>query len=240
MIGRRRQRLYQFNLVEHSPLRQVDPRTKLLLSLGASLVVMLSLERLLIFIGVYALLLIWAHLLRPALQQVWRLKWILLVIFFLDWWLVDVLHAVTICVRLALLAGVFALFFSTTTTRELGQALERMGVPYRYAFSLSLAFESLGLMSAEWYLIQEAQLSRGAIAELSTIRRFLKQLGDLMALTVPAIVLTTRRAWSITEAAYARGFDSPHRRSYYSLAFKPIDWMLMSGMTLVLVLMFWL
>jgi len=45
----------QIALVEDSPLRNADPRTKLFLSLAISLVVMTSIERLLIFLGVYGL-----------------------------------------------------------------------------------------------------------------------------------------------------------------------------------------
>ena len=57
----------------------------------------------------------------------------------------------------------------------------------------------------------------------------LRGLQDLVALAVPAIVLTTKRAWSMTEAAYARGFESPHRRSFHRLRFRRRDWLLMLG-----------
>jgi len=136
-------------LVEDSPLRKVDPRTKLFISLAVSLVVMMPLERLAIFLGMYILFLLWARLLLPAAQQVWRLKWVLLLLFAFDWWLIGLDHAVLICTRLVLITGIFALFFSTTITRELGLALEKLRVPYRYAFSLSLAFQSLGLLDDE-------------------------------------------------------------------------------------------
>ena len=49
-------------LREDSPLRRVDPRVKLALSLGASLAVMLPLERLIAFMALYALFLLWARL----------------------------------------------------------------------------------------------------------------------------------------------------------------------------------
>ncbi|MFN2226508.1 MAG: hypothetical protein ACK2UY_09380, partial [Anaerolineae bacterium] len=62
-------------LVENSPLRRADPRTKLALSLCASLAVMLSLEKLAAFMVLYAVLLLWARLLPEAARQVWRLKW---------------------------------------------------------------------------------------------------------------------------------------------------------------------
>ena len=226
-------------LVENSPLRGADPRTKLFISIAVSLVVMMSLERLALFIGIYILFLFWARLLIPAAQQLWRLKWLLLILFALDWWLIDINHAVIICSRIILLTGIFALFFSTTTTRELGLALEKLRFPYRYAFSLSLAFQSLGLLDDEWRAIREAQSSRGAIADLSSFRRLLAQIGDLVSLTVPAIVLTTKRAWAITEAAYARGFDSPNRTSYYTLAFSSLDAFLMIGTSALIILLYW-
>ena len=232
-------RARQLVLIEASPLRRVDPRTKLFISLAVSFVVMMPLERLAIFLGIYVLFLFWARLLMPAAEQIWRLKWLLLLLFVFDWWLISFEHAVTICARLILLAGVFALFFSTTTTRELGLALEKLRVPYRYAFSLSLAFQSLGLLDDEWRAIREAQSSRGAMPELSSFRRLLAQVSDLISLTVPAIVLTTKRAWAITEAAYARGFDSPYRTSYHTLTFSWVDYVLMAGTLLLIVLLYW-
>jgi energy-coupling factor transport system permease protein len=229
----------QLSLIEDSPLRRVDPRTKLFVSIAVSLVVMMPLERLAIFIGIYVLFLLWARLLPPAVQQLWRLKCLLIFLFAFDWWLISLPHAVTICARLILLTGVFALFFSTTTTRELGLALEKLRVPYRYAFSLGLAFQSLGLLDDEWRAIREAQSSRGAMPELSSFRKLLAQISNLISLTVPAIVLTTKRAWAITEAAYARGFDSPHRSSYYSLRLSRRDFVLMTGTVLVIIVLYW-
>ena len=232
-------RARQLALVEDSPLRNADPRTKLFLSLAVSLVVMTSIERLLIFLGVYVLFLLWARLLTPTLQHIWRLKWVLILLFFFDWWIISLDHAILICLRLTLLTGVFALFFSTTNTRELGLALEKLRVPYRYAFSLSLAFQSLGLLDDEWRAIREAQSSRGALPNFSSFWKFVTNVGDLISLTVPAIVLTTKRAWAITEASYARGFDSPHRVSYHSLSFTRLDLLLMTGTIILLILLFW-
>jgi energy-coupling factor transport system permease protein len=229
----------RMNLVEESPLRKIDPRTKLFMSIAISLVVMMPLERLAVFMMIYFFFLLWGRLLRQASYQIWRLKWLLLILFAVDWWLIGLNHAILICVRLILLAGVFALFFSTTNTRELGLALEKMRVPYRYAFSLGLAFQSLGLLDDEWRAIREAQSSRGIMPELSSVRRLLTQIGDLVSLTVPAIMLTTKRAWSITEAAYARGFDSPKRTSYYSLTFSRQDFFFMAGTVLVIVILYW-
>ena len=233
-------RVRNLALVESSPLRRADPRTKLALSLCTSLAVMLPLEKLVAFMGLYVLLLLWARLLSAAAQQMWRLKWVLVVLFLVDWLVVGLDLAVIVTLRLVLLAGAFALFFATTTPGELRLALEWLRVPYRYAFSVSVAFQSVGLLDDEWRAIREAQRARGAWLPQSRWRAFIARLGDLVALAVPAIVLTTKRAWAMTEAAYARGFDSPRRQPYRQLAMCWLDWVLLAGtVAVVAILLLW-
>jgi energy-coupling factor transport system permease protein len=212
-------------LNQASPLRILDPRSKLFVSIALSLAVMLPLEKLVIFILVYILFIAWARLLPEMGRHTWQLRWILFFLFVIDWWLVSFELAAVITLRLILLSGVFALFFSTTSTNELSLALEGLKIPYRYAFSISLAFQSIGLLQEEWQAIREAQQSRGILVKFDGIKQLVKQVGDLIALTVPAIVLTTRRAWAITEAAYSRGFDSPNRLSYNQLKMNWWDWL---------------
>jgi len=90
-----------------------------------------------------------------------------------------------------------------------------------------LAFQSVALLDEEWRAIREAQRARGAWTPLSGWRNIRQQIADLVALAVPAIVMTTKRAWAMTEAAYARGFDSPHRRPWRGLAMQRLDWLLL-------------
>jgi len=134
-----------------------------------------------------------------------------------------------------LLAGAFSLFFASTTPGELHLALEWLRLPYRYAFSLGLAFQSLGLLGEEWRAILEAQQARGAWVPSTGWRNLGGRLRDMVALAVPAIALTTKRAWAMTEAAYARGFDSPHRRPYHRLAWRSLDAWLLAGSAAVMV-----
>ena len=94
---------------------------------------------------------------------------------------------------------------------------------------MSLAFQSVGLLDDEWRSIREAQQARGAWTPPAGWRDLLDRLRDLVALAVPAVVLTTKRAWAMTEAAYARGFDSPKRRSFRTLVLGWLDWLLLAG-----------
>ncbi len=226
--GRRSsEQFFAQNLVADSPLRRADPRTKLVISAAVSLAVMLPLERLALFAAGYLLLMAWARLLPAVARQVWRVRWVLLVIFGLDWWLFGIDLAATVSLRIAILTGVFTLFFSTTTPSEFARALEALRLPYRYAFSVSLAVSSLGLLEEEWRAIREAQAVRGVSLKSKGLRETFEKTRQLIALTVPAIVLTTRRAWNATEAAYARGFDSPQRQPYQTLRLAPVDFSLL-------------
>jgi len=213
-------------LIHDSTLRGADPRAKLVVSVCASLAVMLPVARLGIFMAIYVVFLLWARLLPSAARQVWRLKWVILALFVVDWLVVGPDLALAVTLRLVLLGGVLALFVSTTTPDELRLALERLRVPYRYAFSLSLAFQSTAILDQEWRAIHEAQRSRGALPARSGLRGVLFGFRDWVSLTVPAIVLTTHRAWAVTEAACARGFDAPCRRPYRRLEMRWTDWLL--------------
>ncbi len=233
MFKRRRKSVsWEIPLIHDSPLRDFDPRTKLALSLSTSLAVMLPLEQLAISALLYLILISWAGVLKPAARQIWRLKWLLIGLFLIDRFVVSLELALSVTIRISLLASTFSLFFSTTTPAEFRLALESLGFPYRYAFSLSLAFQNLAEFDRETKLIREAQRSRGAWSPPNEWKKVLKFTQDLVSLTVPAVVMTKKRAWTMTEAAYARGFDSPKRKPYHRLVMKAKDW----GLILVAVL----
>jgi len=227
-------------LIQDSPLRQVDPRVKLELGILAALAVMLPLQRLVIFWIAFALVMIPVKLAGEMWYQIRRITWILIVLFVLDWLVVGPELAVLITLRFTLVVSAFVIFFATTRPEEFRLAMEQLGLPYRYAFSLSLAFLSISMMSEEWQAIREAQRSRGAWEPQRGLRHTSRGewLNDLIALGVPAIVLTVKRAWTFTEAAYARGFDSPHRKPYQKLVMRPVDWALSIGVLIVIVVMF--
>ncbi len=216
-------------LVPESPLRHVDPRVKLVLCLLVALSVMLPLERLALFWCIFIASVFAVRLGAEMLYQIRRIALILIILLVLDWGTIGPAFALLITLRFTLVVSAFTIFFATTSPEEFRLALERIGFPYAYAFALSLAFLSIAIMVEEWQNILEAQRSRGAWREMQGLRRIGDQLHNLVALGVPAIVLTVKRAWTFTEAAYTRGFDSPHRRPYRALVMRRVDWMLGIG-----------
>ncbi len=229
-------RLPQF--VSASPLRRVDPRVKLELSLLIALAVMLPLERLALFWLGCAALTIPLRLAPAMAYQVRRILWLLVLLFVIDWIGVGFEFAVLITLRSTLVVSAFIIFFATTRPEEFRLALERMWIPYRYAFALSLAFLSITMMNEEWQLIWEAQHARGVQIARGGLRGVGERVNGLVALGLPAVVLTVKRAWTFTEAAYTRGFDSPHRRPYRQLVMQAGDWLLSTSALVIIVLIF--
>lgn len=223
-------------IAEGSFLRGVDPRTKIALSLAMSGAVALPLPSLAVVAACFTGLLLAAGVARSAGAQLWRGRLWFAALFVLDWLFVGIGFAVLITLRLALLTSSFILVFATTTPDELRMAGERLGVPPRLAFAFATAFGSLGLMEREWRGILEAQQARGigSAPELRWWRLRRADLTRLAALVVPAIVLAAQRAWSISEAAAARGFESPARRSYRRLQLQAVDHALLVGTALIL------
>jgi energy-coupling factor transporter transmembrane protein EcfT len=226
-----------FGIAAASFLRRVDPRTKIALSLAASAAVALPLTPLAFFGTCFAGFLAAAGLAPLALAQLWRGRLWFAVLFLLDCAFVGLDFAALISLRLALLTSAFVLVFATTTPDELRAAGERFGLPPRLAFAFAAAFHSLALVEREWHGILEAQQARGIGKENSDTPRWRLRREDLRsvaALVVPAIVLAAQRAWSISEAAAARGFESPLHRPYGALRLRALDHVLLATTAVVL------
>jgi energy-coupling factor transport system permease protein len=199
-------------LAAGSFLRRVDPRAKLGLALVVSFALMLRLPALLVFALAYAAL-VWAAGIAPHVwRQIHRIRWLLVVVFAIDWLLVGPVLAVEVTLRLAMLVSAFQLVTATTTPDELHRAFERLGLPESVALSLGVAQRTLSDLENEWRRILEAQRARGLdFGSGPRPHRLRRWWSQSLALTVPAIVLATKRAWSIHEAAAVRGFGSPQR-----------------------------
>jgi energy-coupling factor transporter transmembrane protein EcfT len=203
--------MIRVGVVEDSFLRRTDPRTRIALALLVSVAVMLPLAPLAAFAAVYVAFVVAAGVGAQAWEPVWRIRRLLLLLFVVDWLFVGLDLAVVVTLRLGLLVTAFQVVLATTRPEELREALERLGMPERIAFSLSVAQRSLGDFEREWRRILEAQQARGiefvvdGDTRMQRLRRWWRQ---SLGLVVPAIVLATQRAWAAHEAAAARGLGS--------------------------------
>ncbi|MEA4812020.1 MAG: energy-coupling factor transporter transmembrane component T [Anaerolineaceae bacterium] len=200
--------------------RNLDPRVKMLVALALVMLTFLKPPALYLLVSCYFVFIVLNGLLFDLLQFLRKKAWIFLVIFALDVLIVNLAHGVAVLMRILLLASSFLIVTRSTEANELVAALNSLGLPYRMAFAIGIAFGSIGLYEEQWRAIKEAQLARS-----SEPKALKDKLFRWISLLIPSIVLTTHRAWGLTEAAHARGLDSPERVSYTKKPMKARDWL---------------
>lgn len=139
---------------------------------------------------------------RIAVAQVWPLRWVLLVIGGLQWWLLGWRTALVVCGSLLVAVALAALITLTTRVTDLLdlccrllRPLRRFGIdPDRVGLVLALTIRSIPLLTQIIGDVQIARKARGA--------RF-----SLAALVVPTVVRALRAADGTGEALRARGVD---------------------------------
>ncbi|WP_114855086.1 energy-coupling factor transporter transmembrane protein EcfT [Brachybacterium sp. YJGR34] len=104
------------------------------------------------------------------------------------------------------------LFVATTRPPEFASSLARIGVPYRIAYSVSLALRYIPDVQREFRTISQAQQARG----LDTTRGagLRTRLRNLTSVLMPLLLGTFDRIESISSAMELRGFGRGRRRTW--------------------------
>ncbi|MFW9904832.1 MAG: energy-coupling factor transporter transmembrane component T family protein [Candidatus Thorarchaeota archaeon] len=120
-------------------------------------------------------------------------------------------------------------FINSTNPFDFAQSLTKIGIPYRFAFSLSLALRFAPVFSNETSIVQNAQQARG----LNVNPRNLKGIFNLLHHTlIPMIGSTLTRIRDITISMDGRAFGSYTTRTYI----KEIPFTLFDGFKMIVLL----
>ena len=131
--------------------------------------------------------------------------------------------AVLIAVRLLLIAGVAAWFAGTTAAEAFEVGLVELGVPWSFAFLLSLTLRLVPEMRRRIQVIEDAQRSRGLDLSGGPIARVRARIPMLL----PFFVAVIRYGYELSEALTARGFDSiDERTSLVQIGHGPADYVM--------------
>lgn len=205
--------MIDLSIVDDSPLRCIDPRVKLAASvLFCGFAVPLSGWGLYILLAATLAGLASARLLRSSLRLLRRLALAIVLLFILQALLKDIGFAVDMACRILVASLSFCFLLFSTTPEELAVALRKIGLSARWAHSAVLMVEQAPLILAEFVQIRETYRQRFGRCDssgglISRVRSVLRMARRIMA---PAIVMSIHRAWAMSEAAYARGFESPN------------------------------
>lgn len=115
-----------------------------------------------------------------------------------------------------------ALMLSITKMNDLSNVLvQKVGIPYKYAFSLTTAIRFIPVFTAEMAGIMEAQTARGVAFDT---RNVFKKIGLIFPLCVPLLITSVRKIEGAAISAELRGFNCRKRHSgYKSYPMKPAD-----------------
>ena len=107
------------------------------------------------------------------------------------------------------------LFVSTTDPSEFASSLNRIGISYKIAYSVSLALRYIPDIQREYHEISVAQQARGM--ELNKEKEgLIKRLKCASTLLFPLIVSSMERIEVIANAMELRGFGKNKKRTWYS------------------------
>lgn len=132
------------------------------------------------------------------------------------------IHAsAVIAARLLVLAGVASWFALTTETEAFEVALTRLGVPWSFAFLLSLTLRLVPEMRSRFHTIEEAQRSRGLEISGHPLQRARARIPML----VPFLASVIQYGYDLAEALEARDYGAVRdRTSVVTLTHHRIDY----------------
>ena len=105
------------------------------------------------------------------------------------------------------------LFVCTTQPSEFAASLNRIGVSYSIAYSVSLALRYIPDIQREFHEISQAQQARGI--EMSKKQSLVKRLKSAGAILIPLILSSMDRIEVISNAMLLRGFGKNKKRTWY-------------------------
>lgn len=135
---------------------------------------------------------------------------------------------------------VVILFVSTTEPSEFASSLNRIGVSYKIAYSVSLALRYIPDIQREYHDISIAQQARG-LEMASKKQKFMTRLKNAATMLFPLIISSMDRIEIVSNAMELRGFGKNKKRTWYSARpFRAADYISIVICALLLVLTFYL
>ena len=108
---------------------------------------------------------------------------------------------------------IILLFVCTTQPSEFAASLNRIGVKYTIAYSVSLALRYIPDIQKEYNDISKAQQARGI--EMSKKVSLVKRLKSASSILIPLIIMSMDKIETISNAMELRGFGKNKKRTWY-------------------------
>ncbi len=124
------------------------------------------------------------------------------------------------------------LFITTTRPPEFASSLNRIGVPYRAAYAVSLTMRYIPDVQREFRVISQAQQARGL--DVSRKVGIGTRVRNTVAVLMPLLLGTFDRIEQVSAAMELRGFGRGRRRTWaVSTPLRAADWLVIAAAVLL-------
>lgn len=126
------------------------------------------------------------------------------------------------------------IFIATTSPSEFAAALNKIGVSYRFAYSMALALRYIPDVQREFRDISYAGQARGI--DISADAKLTQRIRNVSSILFPLVLSTFTKIETISAAMELRGFGQQPRRTWYQARpFRLADYLVISlGVALVI------
>lgn len=122
-----------------------------------------------------------------------------------------IIAAANLYCRIVPLVACLYLMIRTTNMTDLGVALNKAGVSYKFNYVLITTFQIIPVFQKDMNQILNAQKARGLKTNGSLISRF----KSFIPIIVPLISNSVAKVQSKAMALESKGFNSPNKKTYY-------------------------
>ncbi|MDN3616354.1 MAG: energy-coupling factor transporter transmembrane component T family protein [Vibrio gallaecicus] len=144
-------------------------------------------------------------------------------------------YLITVTLKYMSMFPIALIFVFTTHPTEFSASLNRIGVPYKVAYAVSLTLRYLPEVKKDFVNIMHAQQARGV--ELSKKASLITRIKNVAKILGPLIFSSLDRADEISNAMTLRGFGRHKSRTWYSYSpLKRIDFAVLSFISIIVVL----
>ena len=194
-------------------LHNLDPRTKLGLTIILSVMTMLFTEiiPLILLLFITLVLVVTAKNTQEWITSMKGLKMLFLFILVINYFFTDLSFALSMSLRLVVLTSVFSIYFLTVHPDDLAQSLIQLRLPFEFAFAMSMATRYVPTLAMEAQTIMDSQMSRGLELQKGNLTQKVR---NFIPILVPLIVSSVRRALAVAEAIESRAFGATTARTY--------------------------
>lgn len=124
----------------------------------------------------------------------------------------SLLRSLTVVLRVFVIASGWLILMITTRNGSMIRGLVKLGLPYDFGLSLSIALRYIPNFLATIDMIREAQISRGfEIDKGGPVRR----VRNFIPVLIPTFAIAFRAIEGLSLALVSRGYGSSPRRTYY-------------------------